>query len=153
MMYCIGGFMAMKLNHIGLVFPNISDIAEIFRALGLTEMTPPEPDPIQGVSASFVPLGDGQDVYIELLEPIDDRSPVTQFLKKRGGGLHHICFEVDDIEGVTEQLTKRGFSMVREPVECVGYDRSFKRKCTQPSKIAFFLLPNKILIEFLQKGT
>jgi len=116
-------------------------------------MTPPEPDPIQGVLASFVPLGDGQDVYIELLEPTDDRSPVTQFLKKRGGGLHHLCFEVDDIEGVTEQLTKRGFNMVREPVECVGYDRSFKRKCTQPSKIAFFLVPNKILIEFLQKGT
>ena len=109
---------------------------------------------VQGKTSTDVVIYiDGIDQKIQLLEPIDECSPVTQFLKKRGGGLHHLCFEVDDIEEITEQLTKRGFSMVREPVECVGYDRSFKRKCTQPSKIAFFLLPNKILIEFLQKGT
>jgi methylmalonyl-CoA/ethylmalonyl-CoA epimerase len=112
-----------------------------------------EPDPIQKVSASFVTAGDGQDVYIELLEPTDDSSPVTEFLKSRGGGLHHICFEIDDIEEVVDQLTKKGLRMVCEPVECVGYDRSFKREGTQPTKIAFFLLPNKILIEFLQKGS
>jgi len=145
--------MRLRLNHIGLVFPKISEIAEIFRALGLGEMTHPEPDPIQKVSASFVAVGNEQGVYIELLELIDDRSPVTEFLKKTGGGLHHLCFGVDDIEEITDQLTKKGFNMVCGPVECVGYDRSFKRECAQPSKIAFFLLPNKILIEFLQRGT
>jgi methylmalonyl-CoA/ethylmalonyl-CoA epimerase len=144
--------MSLRLNHIGLVFPKISEVAEIFRALGLDEMTQPEPDPIQRVSASFVPAGDGQDVYIELLEPTEASSPVAKFLEKTGGGLHHLCFEVDDIEGITDGLTKKGFTMVCEPVECVGYDRSFHRKSAQPSKVAFFLLPNKILIEFLQKG-
>jgi methylmalonyl-CoA/ethylmalonyl-CoA epimerase len=144
--------MALRLNHIGLVFPKISDAAEIFRALGLGEMTQPEPDPIQRVSASFVEAGGGQDVYIELLEPTEASSPVAKFLEKTGGGLHHLCFEVDDIEGITDQLTKKGFTVVCEPVECVGYDRSFHRESTQPSKVAFLLLPNKILIEFLQKG-
>jgi len=144
--------MAIKLDHIGLVFWKISDIAGIFRALGFREMTDPEPDPIQKVAASFVPVGDGQDVYIELLEPAEERSPVTEFLKKKGGGLHHICFEVDDIEEITERLRKRGVKMVCEPVDCVGYDRSFQRRCVHSSKIAFFLLPNKILVEFLQKG-
>jgi len=144
--------MALRLHHIGLVFPKISDVAEIFRALGLGEMTQPEPDPIQKVSASFVATGDGQDVYIELLEPTEASSPVSKFLKRTGGGLHHVCFEVDDIEGITDRLTKQGFTMVCEPVECVGYDRSFRRESAQPSKVTFFLLPNKILIEFLQKG-
>ena len=144
--------MALRLNHIGLVFPKISDVTEVFRALGLSEMTAPEPDPVQKVSASFIAAGDGQDVYIELLEPTEDSSPVTKFLKKTGGGLHHLCFEVDDIEAVAEKLTVKGFHMVCEPVECVGYDRSFKREPSQPSRIVFFLLPNRILIELLQKG-
>lgn len=141
--------MALRLNHIGLVFPKISDIAGMFRALGLGEMTHTEMDPIQKVSASFVAVGEGQDVYIELLEPIEACSPVTGFLRKTGGGPHHVCFEVDDIEAVTDQLTRKGFKMVCSPVECAGYDRSFKRECSQPSKIVFFLLFNKILIEFL----
>ena len=144
--------MALRLNHIGLVFPKISDVTEVFRSLGLSEMTAPEPDPVQKVSASFVAAGDGQDVYIELLEPTEGSSPVTKFLKKTGGGLHHLCFEVDDIEAAAEKLTEKGFHMVCEPVECVGYDRSFQREPSQPSRISFFLLPNKILIELLQKG-
>lgn len=144
--------MTFKLHHISLVAQNISEFAEIFRSLGLTEMTQPESDPIQKVSASFVTAGKGQDIYIELLEPLGDDSPITKFLKERGGGLHHLCFEVDDIEGMGNELVKKGFQMVSPPVECVGYDRSFKRQCTQPSKVAFFLLSNKILIELWQRG-
>jgi hypothetical protein len=49
-----GECMALRLNHMGLVFPKISDLAEMFRALGLSEMTAPEPDPVQKVSASFI---------------------------------------------------------------------------------------------------
>lgn len=141
--------MAIKLHCIGLVLQKISDIAEIFRALGFKEMANFEPDPIQKVAASFVTVGDGQDAYIELLEPTEERSPVTGFLKKRGGGLHHRCFEVDDIEEITDRLREKGLRVVYEPVDCMGYDRSFQRRCAHPSRIAFFLLPNKILVEFL----
>jgi methylmalonyl-CoA/ethylmalonyl-CoA epimerase len=103
--------MAIKLDHIGLVLQKISDIAEIFRALGFREMANPESDPIQKVAASFVPVGEGQDVYIELLEPVEERSSVTEFFKERGGGLHHICFEVDDIEEITDRVRERGLSL------------------------------------------
>lgn len=144
--------MRLRLNHIGLVVPSISEFAEVFRTLGLSEMTQPEPDLIQKVTARFVNAGGGQEVYIELLEPLGDDSPITNFLKKTGGGLHHLCFEVDDIDAMANELAKKGFQMVCPPVECVGYDRNFKLECTQPSKIAFFLLANKILIELLQKG-
>lgn len=138
-----------RLHHIGLVIPSISEFAEIFHSLGFNEMTHPEPDPIQKVSASFVTVG--QEAYIELLEPLGDDSPITNFLKKTGGGLHHLCFEVGDINTMANRLVQKGFQMVCPPVVCPGFDRSFKWECTQPSRIAFFLA-NKILIELFQKG-
>jgi len=144
--------MKLKLNHIGLVVQNIAEYTEVFKTLGLDEVTQPETDPIQKVAASFVTAGKGQDVHIELLEPLGDNSPIANFLKERGPGLHHLCFEVDDIDRVTNELLEKGFQMVCAPVDCIGYDRTFKREYSQPSKVAFFLLSNKILIELLQKG-
>ena len=144
--------MKLKLNHAGLVVPSISEFAEVFRTLGLNEITQPEVDPVQKVTASFVTASKGQDIYIELLEPLGDNSPINKFLKKRGAGLHHLCFEVGDIDGVAKKLVQKGFQMVCPSVDCVGYDRSFERECSHSSKVAFFLLSNKILIELLQKG-
>jgi len=144
--------MAFRLDHIGLVVKSLSESAEMFRLLGFHEITQPEPDPIQKVSACFVNLRNGQGVYIELLEPTEESSPITNFLK-RGGGLHHLCFEVDNIEALSNVLRENEFKIVCPPVDCVGYDRSFGRECTEVSRIAFFLLPNRTLIEFIQKGT
>lgn len=140
------------MYHIGLVAPNITKFVEKFRTLGLHKITHPEPDPIQEVAACFVAAGDGQDVCIELLESIIEHSPVTNFLEKHGGVLHHTCFEVDGIARVAEVLSKKGLRMVSPPVECVGYDRSFNLGDTRPTRIDFFLLADKILIELLQKG-
>ena len=144
--------MRLKLNHIGLVVRNVSEFAEIFRHLGLSEMAEPEPDPVQKVLACFFSAGKGEKTHIELLEPTDENSPISNFLKKRGGGLHHLCFEVDDIEKAKEEFIQKGFRMVSEPVECIGYDRSFKDTCGAGTKIAFFLISDKILIEILEKG-
>jgi methylmalonyl-CoA/ethylmalonyl-CoA epimerase len=143
--------MAFRLDHIGLVVKSLSESVELFHLLGFHEITQPEPDPIQKVSACFIKLRNGQGVYIELLEPTEESSPVTIFLK-RGGGLHHLCFEVDDIEALSNALREKEFRIVSPLVDCVGYDRSFGRKCTEASRIAFFLLPNKTLIELIQKG-
>ncbi len=138
--------MELTLNHIGLVGQNVSESAELLRILGLKQITQPEPDPIQKVTACFFATGDEQDVHIELLEPTDDSSPLQSLLRKRGG-LHHSCFGVDDIDA-----TAKGFRMVSAPIECVGYDRSFRRECQLPTQIVFFLLPSNLLIEVLQKG-
>jgi methylmalonyl-CoA/ethylmalonyl-CoA epimerase len=143
--------MNLRLSHIGLVVHNLSEVIEIFRRLGLSEMTEPEPDPIQKVLACFITAGEGQKIHIEILEPTDESSPISNFLKKRGGGLHHLCFEVSDIKKTAHELMQKGFRMVSEPVECIGYDRSFKDTCGEGTKIAFFLI-NHILIELLQKG-
>jgi methylmalonyl-CoA/ethylmalonyl-CoA epimerase len=144
--------MQLRLNHIGLVVRSVSQSAELLRILGLKQITQPEPDPIQKVRACFFTTGEEQAVHIELLEPTDDSSPIANFLKKKGGGLHHLCFEVEEIDAISQALAGKGFRMVCAPVECVGYDRSFNMQCTLPTRIAFFILPGHLLLELLQKG-
>jgi methylmalonyl-CoA/ethylmalonyl-CoA epimerase len=144
--------MTIKLNHIGFVVENIAEATRLFRTLGLREVTGMEPDPVQKVVACFMGTGDEGEAHIELLEPAGEDSPISNFLKKRGGGLHHICFEVNDIKRTTDDLVQRGYKVVVPPVDCVGYDRSFERETAGVTKIAFFFLSDKILIELLQKG-
>ena len=144
--------MKAKLNHIGIVVHDVLETAGLLRLLGLKQLTNPEPDPIQKVSACFLASEDEPDIHIELIEPTHDTSPIARFLANRGGGLHHLCFEVDDIEEMTERLKQKGFQVVSPPVECVGYDRSFDLKGSQATRISFLLLPGRLLIELLQKG-
>jgi methylmalonyl-CoA epimerase len=93
-----------------------------------------------------------EEVHIELLEPTDTQSPIAKFLGKKGGGLHHLCFEVDDIDAATRDLEQKGFKVVSEPVECIGYNRSFNLGKECSTRIAFLMISNKLLIELLQKG-
>lgn len=144
--------MKFRLNHIGLVAKSIDEFARVFRSLDLDIITEPVPDPVQKVSASFVNACQGHDVHIEILEPTAEDSPIANFLRKRGGGLHHLCFEVDDIEGASSHLVERGFRMVSSPVECAAYDLNLKRQCSRTSKIAFFLSNSRLLVELIEMG-
>jgi methylmalonyl-CoA/ethylmalonyl-CoA epimerase len=140
-----------RLDHIGLVVENIDRFAQLLKTVGFEEFTDPIADPTQMVSASFVNTGNADDVYIELLEPTHEKSPILNFLKK-GGGLHHLCFEVADIERTTEELLAKGFTMVCAPVECSAYDVNLKRDCEGITRIAFFIVSRRFLIELIEKG-
>ena len=144
--------MTVRLNHIGFVVQDISEAARLLRTLGLREVTQVEPDPVQKVVACFMGTGDEGEAHIELLEPAGEDSPINNFLKKRGGGLHHICFEVDNINRATDDLMQKGYKVMVPPIDCVGYDRSFRRETEGVTQVAFFFLSEKILIELLQKG-
>ena len=144
--------MRASLSHVGIVGKRISDLARVFEILGLTERTPDEPDEVQRVVASFLHAAGEKGVQLELLEPIGENSPIAGFLTKGGGGLHHLCFTVDDVEEATERLVAAGFQCVADPVKCLGYDRSFHRAGCRPSRIAFFLTPARVLIELLEEG-
>jgi methylmalonyl-CoA/ethylmalonyl-CoA epimerase len=135
-----------------VVVQDVLEIAEVLRTLGLEALTKPEPDPVQKVTACFMGKEGPEEVHIELLEPTEDRSPIAKFLGKKGGGLHHLCFEVDDIDAATRDLEQKGFKVVSEPVECIGYDRSFNLGKECSTRIAFLMTSNKLLIELLQKG-
>jgi len=104
---------AYKVDHIGVAVVSIDDALDVYRALGLRE-THREEVSAQKVKTAFLPVGESS---IELLEPTAEDSPVAKFLMRRGGGVHHICFAVDDIESALKDLAARGFRLLHsEPV-------------------------------------
>ena len=111
---------AYRLDHIGIAVASIDESLPIYRALGLTE-TAREPVASQGVVTAFLPLGDTR---LELLEPVGPDSSIAKFLAKRGPGIHHVCFAVDDLEDALADLASRGFRLVNEtPVPGAGGKR------------------------------
>jgi len=144
--------MKFKLDHIGIVVENIGDLADIFRRVGLEDPTEPVPFTPLKVAGSFINVGGTSDVYLELLEPTRADSPVANFVQRRGGGLHHLCFEVENIEEASRELVQKGFPMVTEPIECAAYDENLKRTCEGTTKISFFRISERILIELIEKG-
>ncbi|HXG57909.1 MAG TPA: methylmalonyl-CoA epimerase [Thermoanaerobaculia bacterium] len=101
------------LDHIGIAVRSL-DAAKIYAALGL-EVDHVEDVASQGVKTAFLPVGDAN---LELLEPLSPESPVAKFLDKRGEGIHHICFRVENIEAHLENLQAEGFRLVHpQPVE------------------------------------
>jgi methylmalonyl-CoA/ethylmalonyl-CoA epimerase len=144
--------MKITLDHIGLVVPGISQFSELFGLLGLEETTHTECNDMQKVSGAFVSITKGEPVYVELLEPAGENSPIDNFLNKRGGGLHHLCFEVEDIDQAMKLVEEKGLKIISRPEDCRAYDRNFKREHPNPSRIAFFLLSKNLLCEFIEKG-
>ncbi len=63
----------------------------------------------QGVDAVYLRVGDGR---VELVSPIDEDTPVGRFLAKRGEGMHHVAFEVDDVDAAVGELARRGATMI-----------------------------------------
>ena len=142
----------MKLDHIGFVVEKIDEFVEVLRAMGLPPATRPVPDHDKKVNASFIPVGVKDEIYLEVLEPLDERSAVHNFLRRTGGGLHHLCFEVDDIAKASRDLEEKGFKVVSPPADCGAYDENLKRSCAGVTRISFFLLPNRLLVELVEKG-
>jgi len=99
---------AYKIDHLGVAVASIDEAMGVYRALGLAEAKREEV-PGQKVVAAFLPVGESR---IELLEPTSTDSPVAKFLAKRGGGIHHVCFAVEDIDAALEDLSRRGFRLI-----------------------------------------
>lgn len=97
------------LDHIGIAVQSIEG-ASIYRALGLS-VDHTEDVKTQGVKTAFLSVGDSN---IELLEPLSPDSPVAKFIEKRGEGIHHVCFRVDDIEAHVAKLKAQGFRLINE---------------------------------------
>ena len=95
-----------RLNHIAIVVPDLDRAAAVYRdALG-ARVSAPQPLPAHGVTVVFVEL---PNTKIELLRPLGADSPVRGFLDKNpGGGMHHLCYEVDDIIAARDRLRAQG---------------------------------------------
>jgi methylmalonyl-CoA epimerase len=97
------------LDHIGIAVKSL-DASKIYEALGLT-IDHVETVATQGVRTAFLSAGDAN---IELLEPASADSTVAKFIEKRGEGIHHICFRVDDIEAHLAHLKSLGYRLINE---------------------------------------
>ena len=101
----------MKINHLGIATRGIDEALGFWSdALGL-ENVHTEVVEDQKVRVAMLPLGESR---IELLEPTSDDSPISKFLDKRGGGIHHIAVEVNDIEASLAKLKERGMRLIDE---------------------------------------
>jgi len=101
----------VKIDHIGIATNGIDEALKFWtEALGLENVHTETVDD-QKVRIAMLPLGESR---IELLEPTSEDSPISKFLEKRGGGIHHIAVEVDDIETSLNQLKDRGATLIDE---------------------------------------
>lgn len=101
----------MKINHLGIATKGIDEALAFWAdALGLENVHTEIVDE-QKVRVAMLPIGESR---IELLEPTSDDSPISKFLEKRGGGIHHIAVEVEDIEATLTQLKAKGMRLIDE---------------------------------------
>jgi methylmalonyl-CoA/ethylmalonyl-CoA epimerase len=107
-----------RVNHIAIAVPILEEATAIYRdVLGAT-VSAPQSLPDHGVTVVFVEL---PNTKIELLEPIDDTSPIAAFLERNpSGGIHHICYETTDIDAAAERLRAAGARVLGDGTPKIG---------------------------------
>lgn len=129
-----------KIEHIGIAVKDIKASNSLFEKLFGEPHYKTEDVESEGVKTSFFKVGENK---IELLEATNDDSPIAKFINKKGEGIHHIAFDVDDIELEIKRLQKEGFKVLNE-IPKKGAD----------NKLVAFLHPkstNGVLIELCQE--
>jgi len=112
-----------KVNHVAIAVADLDGALSFWRdALGL-KLDHVEDVPSQKAMVAFMPIGDTE---IELVKPTAEDTGVAKFIAERGGGMHHLCFEVDDIEGMLAQLKAKGVRLINEtPLVLPGRKMAF----------------------------
>jgi methylmalonyl-CoA/ethylmalonyl-CoA epimerase len=132
--------MVNKIEHIGIAVKNIQDANILFEKLLGVASYKSEEVISEGVLTSFFQTGESK---IELLMATNPESPIAKFLEKKGEGIHHIAFDVEDIYAEMERLKEEGFVLINE-VPKEGAD----------NKLVVFLHPkntNGVLVELCQE--
>jgi methylmalonyl-CoA/ethylmalonyl-CoA epimerase len=131
-----------RLHHIGFVVASIAQEIERFAdSIGAHWNETILHDPLQKARVAFLRTSGPTDALVELIEPAGEGSPVQQFLQK-GGGLHHLCYEVDDLEDHLRAMRLKGAVVVRGPRPALAFDNR---------RIAWTFTREKLLLEFLER--
>jgi len=131
--------MALKIEHIGIAVKDLNKSNLLFKSLLGTEAYKTEEVLEEGVLVSFFKTGDSK---IELLQAMNENSPIAKFIVKKGEGIHHLAFEVEDIRASMEQMKNSGFELLSD-----------EPKPGADNKLICFLHPkstNGVLIELCQ---
>jgi methylmalonyl-CoA/ethylmalonyl-CoA epimerase len=101
----------IKLNHLAIVVENIEDALPFWRdALGLP-MGEIQNVPQEEVKVAFLNSGES---HVELVQPTSEESGIAKYLAKKGQGMHHVCFEVEDIVAALAQMKSKGIELINE---------------------------------------
>jgi methylmalonyl-CoA/ethylmalonyl-CoA epimerase len=107
-----------RLNHVAIAVRDIDAAARIYRDTLAAPVSDKVPQPAHGVTTVFVTL---PNTKIELLEPLGDGSPIAKFLERNAdGGIHHICYEVDDIVAARDRLLGQGARVLGDGEPKIG---------------------------------
>ena len=128
-----------KFHHVGVATKSIERTSVFFMEAGY-EMTQIISDPIQNVHIAFLQKSDAP--LLELVEPVDDKSPVRNILNKSGVSAYHFCYEVDNLEDCITQLRQKKFTLLLKPVEAIAFGGR---------KVCFLYHKDTGLIELLEK--
>ncbi len=95
-----------RLNHVAIAVRDVTKAAEVYRRAFGAQVSDPMPQPEHGVTTVFITL---PNTKIELLEPLGQASPIAKFLERNpDGGIHHVCYEVEDIQIARDRLKAQG---------------------------------------------
>lgn len=129
---------SLTFHHIGIACRDISKTRAFYLAMGYAA-TPVVPDPVQHVNVCFLEKQGAP--RVELLEPLDDNSPVARTLDAVGVSPYHVCYEVADIEATVADLRRQRFMLITGPVEACAMDNR---------RIAFLFHKHNGLIELVE---
>jgi methylmalonyl-CoA/ethylmalonyl-CoA epimerase len=134
--------MAPRMHHVGLVVTSIAESASpLANALSLAWDGVVIHDPLQFANVTFLTSDFPEGSTIELIEPAGPRSPVRKFAEA-GGGLHHVCYEVDDLNAQLAHSQAAGGTLVRVPLPAKAFNGR---------KIAWIATAQRLLIEYLER--
>ncbi|MCJ8344091.1 methylmalonyl-CoA epimerase [bacterium] len=117
--------MLTKIDHVGIAVNNLEDAMKVYGDFTLKDADHVEELESEGVKIAFFKIGESS---IELLQPTNESSSIAKFLLKRGEGIHHICYAVDDLEKAMKHLVDQGYRCLDEK----------PRDGAHNSKVAFF---------------
>jgi methylmalonyl-CoA/ethylmalonyl-CoA epimerase len=107
-----------RLNHVAIAVPDLAAASAIYRDTLGAKVSAPQAMPEHGVTVVFIDTGNSK---IELLEPLGEGSPIASFLEKNpSGGMHHICYEVDDIIAARDRLKASGARVLGDGTPKIG---------------------------------
>jgi methylmalonyl-CoA/ethylmalonyl-CoA epimerase len=107
-----------RLNHVAIAVRDIAKAADVYRKTLGAEVSDTVPQPDHGVSTVFITL---PNTKIELLEPLGQGSPIAKFLERNpDGGIHHVCYEVDDIRAARDRLKAEGARVLGDGEPKIG---------------------------------
>ena len=128
----------MNIHHVGYLTKELNKAQDEFLALGFVVEQEKAYDEHRKINISFIVNGNYR---VELIEPVDDSSPMYPLLKRYKNTPYHICYEVDDLEASIAELSTKGYTVMQEPLEA---------PCIENKRVSFLINSNLGIIELVE---